>query len=65
MDALTGATARREAAEAERARKAELEADAILLGINAAFQAAEAAGDFDTAGKLYAARLARRAALGL
>lgn len=65
MDLITGRTARQEAAKAERARKAALEADPVLVAITAAFEAAEAAQDYDTAGKLYGARLARRKALGI
>lgn len=65
MDLITGRTARKEAAKADRARKAALEADPVLLAITAAFEAAKAAEDHDTAGKLYGARLARRKALGI
>jgi 1,4-dihydroxy-2-naphthoyl-CoA synthase len=66
FDRMTGATARREAAKAERARKATVEAtDALLVALQAAFNAAKAIEDHDTAGLLYGQVCARRAALGL
>ena len=66
FDRITGAIARREAAKAERARKATVEAtDALLVALRAAFNAAEAIEDYDTAGVLYGQMCARRAALGL
>lgn len=65
MDELTGATARREAAAAERARRAELLSDALLVALEAAFAAAESIEDYATAGVLYGQINKRRETLGI